>query len=285
MDELTKSIRAVLYDRIKSPLAGTIFFSWIVWNWRIIVFLFFVSENKVSGTRIDYILKNYADDLHIYWGPLWSALFLVTLFPMISYSFYRLNLEFRKWHKNSKRKVEGETLLTLDESNALRKNIDDEKNRLGKLLVDKDKEIENYKSQIKDYMAQIDGLTQELDNMNEQFDEGSKPLTRDELLAPDPDKDNIAEIELLKSFDLIKSDSSFVAGFEKFKEIKNEGIFRDSVFIMEVKNYFVQKGYIKTEGDNYYSITKKGHNILKAIELQASDKSASDIIKEINESQ
>ncbi|MEO8234966.1 MAG: hypothetical protein ABI549_06080 [Flavobacterium sp.] len=35
MEEIKKSISAILYERTTSPLFGTFIFSWLLWNWKI----------------------------------------------------------------------------------------------------------------------------------------------------------------------------------------------------------------------------------------------------------
>ena len=39
LDEFQKSIKAVLYDRLTSPLAGCFIFSWFVWNWGLVYYV------------------------------------------------------------------------------------------------------------------------------------------------------------------------------------------------------------------------------------------------------
>lgn len=95
MNELAKSIKAVLYDRIKSPLSGTLFLSWLVWNWKIIFLILFVSENKITETKTDYIIKHYNNHLHLIWGPIISTFILITLFPIFSFGTYWLSLHFK----------------------------------------------------------------------------------------------------------------------------------------------------------------------------------------------
>ncbi|NQU32025.1 MAG: hypothetical protein HQ521_02225 [Bacteroidetes bacterium] len=205
MDEFTKSIRAVLYDRIKSPLAGTLFLSWIVWNWRILFLVFFVSESKIKGTRIDFILNNYSDCIHLVWGPLGSTVFLLTIFPIFSFGAFWLNLYFKKKNKAVKYNMEGETPLTLDESTALRKLVDDEKNRLSKLLVENENTIIDLKAKNEELSSQDKQQKTALNNsriLKDKYDqeiEKFKTLNNDFILAK-RDKDILyAQVGSLES--------------------------------------------------------------------------------------
>lgn len=178
MNELTKSIRAVLYDRIKSPLAGTLFLSWILWNWKIIVLLFFISESKIRGTKIDYIITNYNDEFHLIWGPIISAVLLVTVFPVISYSAYWLSLHFKKWHVNSKNKIEGETLMTIKKSRELKNNMRKQEEDFATDVKEKDDRITELESEIKELKSSTNPI---LPDKKKEVPKKSKESVREEL--------------------------------------------------------------------------------------------------------
>lgn len=101
MNELTKSIKAVLYERIQSPLAGTFLISWLVWNWKIIYATFFISEYKLGGTRIDYIIS-IADENYMIWYPIYSTLIIIIILPIFSYLAYWISLKYKKLNTDKK---------------------------------------------------------------------------------------------------------------------------------------------------------------------------------------
>ncbi|MCP4460990.1 MAG: hypothetical protein GY816_23665 [Cytophagales bacterium] len=50
-DETRKSINSALYERVSSPLYGTLIISWLVWNWEIVYLTFFVNESRIEMTK------------------------------------------------------------------------------------------------------------------------------------------------------------------------------------------------------------------------------------------
>ncbi len=41
IEDFKKSIQAVFYERISSPLSGAFCLSWVAWNWKLLYTLFF----------------------------------------------------------------------------------------------------------------------------------------------------------------------------------------------------------------------------------------------------
>ena len=146
MTELRKSINAILYQRVTSPLFGTLFISWIVWNWKIIYTTFFINEDKIDKNKIDYIVENFSDTSSLIWYPLLSTLILITLIPFISNGAFWLSLNFEKWRVNSKNKIEKKQLLTLEQSLQLRQQLLDYERKFESLLNQKDTEIKSCKN-------------------------------------------------------------------------------------------------------------------------------------------
>ena len=54
--ELSKSVKAVLYDRISSPLLGTFAVSWVLWNHRFITVLLSNMEPIEKFKVVDTVL-------------------------------------------------------------------------------------------------------------------------------------------------------------------------------------------------------------------------------------
>lgn len=142
LDELKKSISASLYERTTSPLFGTLFVSWSVWNWKIIYLTFFISDKEIIGkTKIEYILENYYDNWTLYWYPLISTLILITIIPLASNGAYWLSLIYLDWKKRKKNEVEKKQLLSLEQSINLREQIANQELKFAKLVEDKNLEI------------------------------------------------------------------------------------------------------------------------------------------------
>ena len=61
--ELSKSVKAVLYDRISSPLLGTFAVSWVLWNHRFITVLLSNMEPIEKFKVVDTVLYSTWDSL------------------------------------------------------------------------------------------------------------------------------------------------------------------------------------------------------------------------------
>lgn len=142
LSDLRKSINAILFERVTSPFFGTLLISWIVWNWKIIYLTFFISESKIDGNKIDYIIENYSDIHLLITFPLISTLVLITLIPFVSNGAYWLYLKFNRWKIDKKNEVEKKQLLSFEKSLAIRKELKDKEIEFEKLLSDKEEEIE-----------------------------------------------------------------------------------------------------------------------------------------------
>lgn len=62
-NEITESVNDILKKRVTSPVYGTFFISWVIFHWRLVYTMFFVSEEMIwqatRSLRSDYILKTY----------------------------------------------------------------------------------------------------------------------------------------------------------------------------------------------------------------------------------
>uniref|UniRef100_Q47D47 Uncharacterized protein n=1 Tax=Dechloromonas aromatica (strain RCB) TaxID=159087 RepID=Q47D47_DECAR len=122
LDDLTKEIKAQLYERVKSPLFGAFAFSWVAWNYRALLAL--VSDLEFAD-KMAFIDKAYPTawelSLHGALGPLISALLFLWLYPYPARFMYSYWAKQQKELKKVQQSIEDETPLTQEEANALRK--------------------------------------------------------------------------------------------------------------------------------------------------------------------
>lgn len=85
MKEFLQTILKSTEDRIKNPFIGTFITSWIIFNWKPIIFIIF-SDKDIEG-KINYIKDNYSDIWSYLWLPLISAIFYIAILPYISFVF------------------------------------------------------------------------------------------------------------------------------------------------------------------------------------------------------
>lgn len=159
--ELTKSLKAYFYDKTTSPLYSTIIVSWCLWNWRIFYVTFFVSES-VIGNKLDFI-----NSILIKWDvsfiyPLLSAIFIIAVVPWISNGVKLLTLWYELRLKKNVAEKEKSSLLTVEESIALRLEIENEKFRFYQSMGSKDKDLEGQRKTIETLSGQIASLNNEI---------------------------------------------------------------------------------------------------------------------------
>lgn len=121
LENLTKEIKAQLYERARSPLTGAFSISWIAWNFKPIVILL---SNEALNSKFNlwsaYYSSNADSVLFGFVYPLLSAVFYILFYP------YPARWAYEYWylqHKETKRiqqKIEDETPLTQEESRAIR---------------------------------------------------------------------------------------------------------------------------------------------------------------------
>ncbi|WP_284462464.1 hypothetical protein [Chryseobacterium sp.] len=85
MKEFLQNILKSTEDRIKNPFVGTFITSWIIFNWKPIIFIVF--SDKGIEDKIKLISENYNDIWCYLWLPLISAIFYMAILPYISFVF------------------------------------------------------------------------------------------------------------------------------------------------------------------------------------------------------
>ncbi len=141
LQEFRKSIQLILYERVTSPLSGALIFSWFVWNWKIPYLLLFDNAPLPFSEKLNYVELKY---LSVYFNlvyPIFSALFLTTIYPFATTGILNIWLRFRVWQNTIKNKIEKNQLLTLEQSIQLRSELASQRQEMAKLISSKDEEI------------------------------------------------------------------------------------------------------------------------------------------------
>ena len=120
MTEFIKALFANATERIKNPLIGTFFMSWIVFNWKAILFLLF-SVNDIE-TKLTILSDKYYNLGNLIFYPLLVALGYIFLLPYIT-----LGIDFLLKHSNNKQseRIQKNKLISIDSQITIAlKNID-----------------------------------------------------------------------------------------------------------------------------------------------------------------
>lgn len=185
LKELATSFKAILYDRIVSPLSGAFLLSWIIFNWKILALIFLGKTPIIE--RISYIESNYINIDSIIINPAISTAIIVFIYPWIS------NVAYIVWQKSlsfkiqTRIKYENSTPLTVEQSVELRKEIQKKDIEFNELLSAKNQKI----------LDQKDTITYLNETINEK-DKNTSSLTK---ILKDKEKiiDNINNQNIIKN--------------------------------------------------------------------------------------
>ncbi|QKU72272.1 hypothetical protein HPY09_15185 [Vibrio cholerae] len=148
LEEFKKSFNSVLYERVSSPLYGTFIVAWVICNWKILYVTLFVSENELAFHKLKWI-ETYALNLSdLLYKPIISTIFFLTIMPFVSNGFYWLHLRFHKWKVDTRNSIEMKSLLTLEQSIEIRRQMENMSNMLNSTIENKDIEIKQLRIQL-----------------------------------------------------------------------------------------------------------------------------------------
>jgi DNA-binding MarR family transcriptional regulator len=137
MEDILKSIKAYLYERISSPLSGTVIFSWLIWNYRFVMIL--IADKEIEQ-KFHLISNHFSTDYFSFFGfhlyipayfingflaPLTITLFYIYAYPFASEYVYEWSLRRQTKLRKIKQEESKQQLLSAAESNELFKRIAD----------------------------------------------------------------------------------------------------------------------------------------------------------------
>lgn len=119
-DDVGKTIKAILYDRITSPLFSTFLLSWCGWNWRMIV-LFLTDSSTTVAKKFLYIDTELypSNGVTFIYGlllPLSTTAFFIYIYPWFAKKVYGYWREQQNELKRLQVKKDGEKPLTNEEA-------------------------------------------------------------------------------------------------------------------------------------------------------------------------
>lgn len=152
MKEFLQSIFKTTEERIKNPFIGAFMTSWVLFNWKPILFVIFSSKNIEE--KIKFIDENFVVINHLLWYPLIAAIFYVLILPYISLLFDIL-LKYSLLKRNDiviskqKQNIENQKQLAIEEIKLEEAKTDfRERNSHNKLVEDLQKINKDLESEI-----------------------------------------------------------------------------------------------------------------------------------------
>lgn len=162
MEDIVKSMKAHLYDRVSSPLLFSFVCSWVLWNYRLIIIVISGDSAAKKFTNIDALPKthtifsSFGYELwsQTYWlyvgvlGPLLTTLFYLVILPHFETWAYRRSAQKTVDLKKAKIDSENATLVTEEEGRRL-------KEALRAIEKESSDEIEGIRTKFKDTIADL----------------------------------------------------------------------------------------------------------------------------------
>lgn len=157
LDEVTKTIKAQLYERVSSPLISSFAISWAGWNYK---FLLIAFSSLAIPERLALIEKVAFPTSHSIWlnglaYPLLSALALIFVYPVPAKYIYEYSRRRQRELKEIQQKIDDETPLTREEAKEIRKES-------LRATLDLESELEKRRSENQRLKELIESLEKEL---------------------------------------------------------------------------------------------------------------------------
>lgn len=153
-EELTKSVKAQLYDRVSSPLMGTFIVSWALCNYRFILALASSMAFADKITYIDSIL--FPTWWDVFWHgigmPAIATAFVIFIYPYPARAVYNYHRRRQVELKRLQQLIDDDTPITQEEAKELRLSVLQSDQRFVELVKKKDLEIDGLKRQVESYM-------------------------------------------------------------------------------------------------------------------------------------
>ena len=121
-DDLAKTVKAQLYERVSSPLLGAFTISWIVWNYRFVLLLLSSMPIADKFTYIDNNIFNSPESVFLRGSlyPILTSLLLIFVYPIPAKFVYGYWRKRQRELKEVQQRIDDETPLTREEARELR---------------------------------------------------------------------------------------------------------------------------------------------------------------------
>ncbi len=257
IDDISKSIKASLYDRVTSPLFGAFAISFLFWNYKTVLILF---SSMSALEKIDYIENTIYKG---YWAltlnggvfPLLSAILFIFIYPKPAELIYEYWNKRQRDLKIIRQKIEDETPITIEEGRVLRRNFtllekkyDGEIQHKSQEILDLNKTIKKIRSSEKIMESELKDKSEYLEDREfkiQELNENIKQLKSSGKILDSQIKgykEHISTLEL-KIIDLNEDKSKMERKIVEHKEIIDDrkAIIVEQKRIIEDQNIIIEK--------------------------------------------
>ncbi|WP_116343830.1 hypothetical protein [Enterobacter cloacae] len=249
-EDLIKTVKAQLYDRLTSPLLGCFLLSWAIWNYKFIFTLFSDMKIEDKFKFIDgSIYSGYYS--HVIYGlllPFITTLFFIFIYPYpakFAYAFFRKR---QAELKEIQQKIDDETPLTRDEARKIRSDA-------VKMSIEFQQEIEKLREENLSLRSIIKKINdnQDVDSTNLSERQSSRKVNKEEKITPDDEQNYDYEPFFDKSSNVPGNSRLLITGPEHIKasvenHITSDKRFNGHTFMVNVDGKYISISLISKNG-------------------------------------
>lgn len=244
--EITKTIKANLYDRATSPLLGAFIISWTFWNYRFFAVIFSTISPQEKFQLLEEVIFISTKNIILQGGvyPALTTAFFLFIYP------HPARVVFEYWRKEQsklkaiRQRIEDETPLTVEEARIIRREALELENNYEKEIESKNQEIKKLKTNIE---ALKESLNTAPDIVNAEFKDKDSSMPSEE------------QVRLLK---VISTHEGKMPEKYIFNESKTSRVKTEYDLGELLKYEFLKKVYLQSQKDYCYELTHKGRTTL-----------------------
>lgn len=248
MDDLLKSMKAQLYDRVSSPLFFSFAISWCAWNYRYILILLSSMSPADKFLAVDMLDIKFPTSW-MYWVcygflfPTLTSLTYLFVYPWPAKFVYRYVREEQKKLKEIQTQIDDDTPLTIEEARELRKQIRE-------IVKEHEAEIKDKEEIIARLMTEAESRSH-IDAAKGKLADSSNDKKKKKVLPPEQAR-------------LLEKIAESNDGLQRRKLMPTDG--QDRVKIEYSIDQLLQFGFINehytVSGDSFFKVTPNGRAYL-----------------------
>jgi hypothetical protein len=243
MNEFINSIKLNLHNKAISPLFGYYAISWIFWNYKLIFTLFssLQIDDKFKYINTNILIGDYFYLIPLFVYPFITAIISIFLLLYISNFVYKFHKKKQEELVKIKQDIENKSLLTLEQSIKIRRDIKDIESEYSNHIEEVNVELESLKAEISNKENTINELKEQIKNKPEQLTNKNKETKTESIDITEDEK---------KILLLFKDDESILAS--GFKDLVKQTLNIEN----KIKLDYTIKEYIDKELLYFYEFDK-----------------------------
>jgi hypothetical protein len=228
--ELSTSLKASLYERVSSPLVGSIVFSWVAFNWKGLAYLL-LSDARIED-KIDFFSANYSNvDTNILY-PFLSGTTIAVFYPIIAYIPFWIWEQIRSAQRNLKKRLSLSELLSVEQSLQLRNELAQKDTRIREIIAENQVNLTELKGRVEELTKENSSLYFKLSELS--------PLDP----KADPTKVDLADVE----YKILNEHTGLEKGYSQYVGGIAHSLMLPDAEVQRAMERLVNIGFIKENG-------------------------------------